>query len=77
MPTFNILGGGPITAASDLGLVQALREDAQQWIPSVSIEDFMEGLAARAKMQNGSVVRTDSVANFIADLKAGGFLTPV
>lgn len=73
---YTILGGGPIEATTDLGLVQALRQDAQQWVPSVSIEDFMEGMAQRAEMQKGQPVRTDSVANFIADLKQHGFLTP-
>ncbi|GAA3954096.1 hypothetical protein [Hymenobacter algoricola] len=77
MPTYNIHGGGQVTASTDLGLVQALREDAQPWLPSVSIEDYMEGMAHRSKIYDGTDVRTDTIAHFIADLLAGGFLTPV
>lgn len=77
MPTYNILGGGQVTATTDLGLVQALRQDAQQWLPSVSIEDYMEGAAVRCKIYDGSIVRIDNVANFVADLKQCGVVTPV
>jgi hypothetical protein len=76
MPTYNIQGGGRVTASTDLGLVQALREDAQQWLPSVGIEDYMEAMADRSKIYDGAVVRTDTIAHFIADLLAAGFLTP-
>ncbi|MBC6698870.1 hypothetical protein [Hymenobacter sp. BT190] len=77
MPTYNILGGGQLTATTDLGLIQGLRQDAQQWVPSVSIEDFMEGMAARCKVYDGSIVRIDSVANFVSDLKQCGVVTLV
>ncbi|WP_375435097.1 hypothetical protein [uncultured Hymenobacter sp.] len=77
MPKYELLGGGHIEATTDLGLVEALRRDAQAWLPSVSIEDFMEGMAARCKIQTGAVVRTNSVANFIADLKEHRFVNPV
>ena len=75
MPTYKIRGGGHIGATTDLGLVQALREDAQAWQPSVSIEDYMEAMAARCKVYDGAVVRTNTIANFIADLKEIGFLS--
>lgn len=77
MPKYEILGGGHVTATTDLGVVQALRQDAQQWVPSVSIEDFMEGMSSRAKTQKGVVVRIDSIANFVSDLKQHGFITQV
>ncbi|WP_400194046.1 hypothetical protein [Hymenobacter sp. B81] len=73
---YELLGGGHIKAATDLGIVQALREDAQAWQPSVSIEDFMEGMASRCKIQKGVDVRTDSIGNFVDDLKLHGFITP-
>ncbi|WP_022821914.1 hypothetical protein [Hymenobacter norwichensis] len=75
MPKYEILGGGQVEATTDLGLVEALRRDAQAWVPSVSIEDFMEGMASRAKVQKGVEVRTNSIANFTADLKRFGFIT--
>ena len=75
MPTYNLLGGGQLTATTDLGLVEALRRAAQDWLPSVSIEDFMEGMAARCKIQTGAVVRIDTLLHFVADLKQHGFLT--
>lgn len=77
MPKYEILGGGHVTATTDLGLVSALREDAQQWVPSVSIEDYMEGFARRAKMQKGVDVRISSLAEFVSDLKEFGFVTEV
>ena len=43
----------------------------------MGIEDFMEGMAGRCKIQTGALVRTDSEANFIADLVKHGFLTQV
>lgn len=72
---YNLLGGGQIEATTDFGLVQALRQDAQQWIPSVGIEDFMEGMAERCKVQKGVLVRTDYIVNFVADLRQHGFIT--
>ncbi|MGI4871454.1 MAG: hypothetical protein ACRYFX_09785 [Janthinobacterium lividum] len=74
---YEIEGGGHVEAASAVELVEALRQDGMGWVPSVSIEDYMEDLAARSKIQDGSTVRTDSVENFITDLVACGFLTPV
>lgn len=74
---YEILGGGHIEAASPLELVEALRQDSMAWAPTVGIEDFMEEYAGRCKMQNGSTVRTDSLDNFLHDLQAGGFISPV
>jgi hypothetical protein len=76
MMKYNLLGGGSIEAATELGLVEALRQDAMAWVPSVSIEDFMEGMAARCKIQTGADVSTLSVTSFLIDLIAGGFLIP-
>ncbi|TPG71979.1 hypothetical protein [Hymenobacter nivis] len=72
---YEILGGGHVTAATDLGLVQALRQDSQAWAPSVGIEDFMEGMADRCRTQKGVTVRTNGIANFVADLKEHGFIS--
>lgn len=75
MVTYNVLGGGQIQAATDLGIIEALREHSQAWIPSVSIEAFMEGMAARCKIQTGDFVRTDYFVNFVQDLFRFGYLT--
>jgi hypothetical protein len=77
MRKYNVLGGGQVEATTDLGLIEALRAYSQEWIPSVSIEDFMEGMAARAKIQTGDIIRTDYFVNFTNDLKQYGFVTPV
>ncbi|HEX8506344.1 MAG TPA: hypothetical protein VF630_13330 [Hymenobacter sp.] len=74
---YEILGGGQIEAATPLELVEALRQLDHQWIHSVSVEDFMVDMADRCKIQTGAVVRTDSMINFLHDLQAGGFITPV
>jgi hypothetical protein len=74
MMKYEILGGGYVEAPTALGLVEALRQDAMAWVPSVSIEDYMEGMAARCKIQNGAVVSTLDPHSFIIDLVAGGFL---
>jgi len=76
MTKYNVLGGGQIEATTELGIIEALRAYSQDWIPTVGIEDFMEGMAARAKIQTGDVVRTDSLVNFVEDLKQYGFITP-
>ena len=73
---YEILGGGHIEADSPFELVQALRADSQAWLPSVDIEDFMEGMAGRCQLQNGTQVRIDSLVNFLHDLQQGGFITP-
>jgi hypothetical protein len=77
MTTYNILGGGQIQATTDLGIIEALRDYSQEWIPTVGIEDFMEGMAERCKIQTGDIIRTDYFVNFVADLKQYGFITPV
>jgi hypothetical protein len=74
--TYDILGGGSFAATTPLEVVEALRLDAMEWVPSVGIEDFMEGMAQRCQVQTGAVVRTDSVANFVDDLQEHGFITP-
>ena len=71
---YDILGSGPIEAASSLELVEKMRAEDQQWVPSVSIEDYMEGMAQRCKIQTGAEVSTDSVDIFLIDLIAGGFI---
>lgn len=76
MTKYNVLGGGHIEATTDLGVIEALREYSAAWIPTVGIEDFMEGMAERCQIQTGDVVRTDSIAHFVADLKQFGFITP-
>jgi hypothetical protein len=71
MPTqYTLLGGGQIQASTDLGIVEALRRDAQDW----RIEDFLEGMAARAKTQKDVTLRIDTSTSFVADLKQHGFI---
>jgi hypothetical protein len=77
MRKYNVLGGGQIEATTDLGIIEALRAYSQEWIPSVGIEDFMEGMAERCKIQTGDFVRTDYLVNFVLDLKRFGYITPV
>lgn len=76
MTKYNVLGGGQIEATTDFGIIEALRVFSQEWIPTVGIEDFMEGMAQRCTIQLGVAVRTDSMTNFVADLKQYGFITP-
>ena len=73
---YEIRGGGHIEGASPLDLVEALRLDAMEWAPSVSVEDYMTDLAGRMKIQNGATVRTDSLVNFLHDCQQCGFITP-
>ncbi|MGI4873364.1 MAG: hypothetical protein ACRYFX_19575 [Janthinobacterium lividum] len=74
---YEVLGGEPLEAATPLEVAQALRQQAMAWAPSVSIEDFMEGMAHRAEQYRGHPIRTDSVDHFVADLVQHDFLTPV
>jgi hypothetical protein len=77
MKKYNVLGGGQIEATTDLGIIEALRGYSQEWLPSVSIEQFMEGMASRCKIQTGDFVRTDYFVNFVFDLKRFGYIIPV
>lgn len=74
---YNILGGSPVEAATDLELVADMREQSMGHAPTVGIEDFMEDMGQRAEMHCGFPIRTDSVANFVADLTQHGLITPV
>ena len=74
---YHVLGGDPFEAATPLDVAEALRQQAMAWAPSVSIEDFMEGMAHRAAMHAGRPVRADTPENFVADLVEVGILTPV
>ena len=74
---YELLGGGSIEATTPLEVAEAMRQDGMAWIPTVGIEDFMEGMAERCHTQRLVVVRTDSVEHFVADLVQHGFLTPV
>jgi hypothetical protein len=75
MIKYNVLGGGQIEATTDFGIINALREDAKEWIPSASIEEFMQGMAERCMTQKGVLVRTDYFVNFVADLIQYGFIS--
>jgi hypothetical protein len=77
MPTYHLLEGGQLTAPTDLDLVDAWRLAAQEWVPSVSNEDFMAGVALRAHVQQGAFVRTCHVFFFITDLMEHGLIIPV
>ena len=74
---YQVLGGAPLEAATPLEVAQALRQQAMDWAPSVSVEDFIEGMAQRASQYCGHPIRIDSVDHFVADLVQHGFLTPV
>ena len=45
--------------------------------PNDTMEEYMEEVAKRARMQNGSDVRHDTVDNFVEDLVEAGFLKEV
>ena len=64
--------GRPVTYQADSyeELTQALYEDA--FLPSDSIEEWMEGMVSRHKLWDGSMIRVDSAKNFITDLDACG-----
>ena len=74
---YNVLGGGQLEATTDLGIIEAMRQDAQEWAPSADRQEYMNDLAARAMTQKGVIVRTDYINNFVADLRQYGFITPV
>ncbi|MGY2132420.1 hypothetical protein ACW9KT_09340 [Hymenobacter sp. HD11105] len=78
MPTtYHIPGVGQLTAASDRDLVEALRRATQEWVPSGSLGEFMAGMALRAYVLKGALVRTDHVFFFLTDLMDYGFVTPI
>ncbi|MGY2132728.1 hypothetical protein ACW9KT_10895 [Hymenobacter sp. HD11105] len=72
-----MLGLGQLTAASDRDLVEALRRATQEWLPSSSLEEFMAGMALRAYVLKGALVRTDHVFFFLTDLMEYGFVIPL
>jgi hypothetical protein len=64
--------GEPVTGASAADVVIALR--AMSRSPGRDLADYMGSTSARARLQNGSVVRGDTCAHFLADLVAAGLL---
>lgn len=52
------------------GLVEEMYQHA--FLPSDSLEDWMEGMVERHKIWNGSVIRMDTAENFLTDLDACG-----
>lgn len=45
--------------------------------PNDTMEEYMQDVAKRAKVQRGSDVRTDSVDSFVEDLVKEGFLKEI
>ena len=54
-------------------LLEQMRRDA--FIDSESNEDYMAGVAQRAKLWDRSVIRTDSAEHFLVDMTACGQVT--
>jgi hypothetical protein len=75
MKKYEFLGGGLLEAASHLELAEAMRNTSHT--PTESLQEFMEQTAYRCKIQRDSDIRTDSVDNFIEDLKKEGFVKEV
>lgn len=50
---------------------------ASKFVPEPTIEEWMAGMAKRAQMWDGSIIRTDSVENLISDLISCNFMKPI
>lgn len=50
---------------------------ASKFEPEDTLQEWMIGMAKRAKMWNGADIRLDSVENMVDDLITNGFMAPV
>jgi hypothetical protein len=75
MYRYKTLDGKPLEAESLRGIADALMRE--MFIPDPTLEAWMQGSAKRAKMWNGSVIRTSSPEDHVRDLISAGILTPV
>jgi hypothetical protein len=74
MLRYKTLDGKALEAEILRGLAEALW---QEMIPDPTLEEWMVGSAKRAKMWNGSVIRTSSPEDHVRDLIDAGLLIPV
>jgi hypothetical protein len=73
--TYTTNDGEVLQAVDALQVVERLRSTAI--FPTPSTEEYMVEVSARAFLQNGSIVRTDTAEHFVADLLGGRLLVPV
>lgn len=69
------ISGSTITPESATALVKAMRQDSHT--ASQSLEEFMQQVAHRCNLQNGSIVQTSDPQVFVNDLLRLGFLSAV
>ncbi|GEM_PF-1194712 len=69
------ISGSTITLEAATALVETMRHGSHT--PSQSLEEFMQQVAHRCNLQNGSIVKTDDAEVFAKDLLRLGFLTAV
>ena len=75
MKKYEFLGGGQVMGTSNFEVVENMWQSS--FDPNDTMEEYMQDVAKRARMQKGSEIRTDSVDSFVADLKEAGFLKEV
>jgi hypothetical protein len=75
MRVFAMLDGAKFLAEDEADLVSKMRIDAERWAPAADDAQYMKQTAARAKVQTGRTVRSDTPEHFVADLIAAGLVT--
>ena len=55
------------------GLVEAICEG--EFLPQASVEAYMQGVAHRCKLWDGTIIRTDSAEHFLRDMESRGAIT--
>ena len=74
MKTYNLLGGGKISATDDQDLIQKLNDNSM-FNECSTLKEYMEKVSSSAKLQNGAVIRIDSYKTFVEDLETNQFIT--
>jgi hypothetical protein len=46
-----------------------------EFLPQASVADYIQGVAERFRLWDGSIIRTDSAEHFLRDLEARGAVT--
>ncbi|MCL5991548.1 MAG: hypothetical protein M1419_05540 [Bacteroidetes bacterium] len=74
MKTYNLLGGGTITAESNQEIVENLNLTSL-FGRRKNLNEFMVETAKACQVQTGAEVRTNNINSFVEDLIKAGFLT--
>lgn len=73
MKTYEMRGGGTVSGDNAREVLDAIRNSSYD--PEADLGAFVRELSERCKIYDGSIIRTTSDEDTLADLISSGFLT--